>query len=255
MEWNPHVKISFVHTHHGRVAVVRDDLLKGGTKQRAAIPFLSHLVKQGIEEFVYASPFSGYAQIALAYSCEAIGARCTIFAEKENDRVSAFTKSINKIAKIELFDDLFTAEVAAAEYVESYSERYKIPLGFDDPSYREHLRRELSIQWRILCNKLGYVPNRMWLPVGSGTLATVFHNILPSTQIVCVDVGVLPTPDRRINAVKRLKNVVYIRAPEPFVRQARMTPPIPSNVFYDAKLWQFVESNGMPKDLWWNVAG
>jgi hypothetical protein len=237
------------------VAVVRDDLLKGGTKQRAAIPFLRHMMEKGVEEFVYASPFSGYAQIALARSCELAGAKCSIFAEKQNGFGSCFTASIAEIAKVKLFDTLAEAESSSKKYAESDPRRYKIPLGFNDPVYRECLQNELAKQWQILCDKLGFIPSRLWVPVGSGTLANVFYNILCNTQLVCVDVGVLHRFDQRIKKIKSLKNAIYIRTPESFSERADFIPPIPSNLFYDAKLWQFIEANAKPGDVWWNVAG
>ncbi|HVK60991.1 MAG TPA: hypothetical protein VM432_05555 [Bdellovibrionales bacterium] len=58
------IQIDALNIRGSRLHVVRDDLLKAGTKQRAAIPYLLDLRKDGFEEFVYASPFSGFAQIA-----------------------------------------------------------------------------------------------------------------------------------------------------------------------------------------------
>ena len=57
--------------------IVRDDLLPGGTKRRVAGVLL-----KGAEEFVYASPAYGYAQIALAYACKDADKRATIFTAK-----------------------------------------------------------------------------------------------------------------------------------------------------------------------------
>ncbi|RYZ79617.1 MAG: hypothetical protein EOP06_26860, partial [Proteobacteria bacterium] len=62
--------------------VVRDDLLIGGTKQRAIIPFITELRQQGYDNFFYASPFCGFAQIALATAVQLLGVECTIYCEK-----------------------------------------------------------------------------------------------------------------------------------------------------------------------------
>ncbi len=59
------------------IVVVRDDLVAGGTKRRVLPSILI-----GADEFVYASPAYGYAQIALAYSCAALGRQATIFTAK-----------------------------------------------------------------------------------------------------------------------------------------------------------------------------
>jgi hypothetical protein len=63
----------------GRLQVVRDDLLDGGTKRRIIQPRL----QPGIE-YVYAGPVFGYAQIALAVAARAVGARATLFVAKRN---------------------------------------------------------------------------------------------------------------------------------------------------------------------------
>jgi hypothetical protein len=49
------------------VNVVRDDLLLGGTKQRALVKLIESNL--GFNEFVYAGPSSGFAQVALTISC------------------------------------------------------------------------------------------------------------------------------------------------------------------------------------------
>ena len=67
---NPVVK------EHDGVKVVRDDLIDGGTKRRAFYVYIKS--KPDIEEFVYASPRQGYAQLSLAYVCKDLGRRATV---------------------------------------------------------------------------------------------------------------------------------------------------------------------------------
>ena len=61
------IQLEQLQTNNGHVIVVRDDLLDGGTKQRAAVPFLMYFLQNGCKEFTYASPFSGFAQIGRAH--------------------------------------------------------------------------------------------------------------------------------------------------------------------------------------------
>lgn len=206
-------------------------------------------------EFVYASPFSGYAQVALAYSCEAIGVRCTIFAESQNGGMSSTTEGISDIANVRLCRTLKEAELLASQYVEDKPSTQKIPLGFDDIRYRECLQRELSRQWQVLCRGLGFIPKKLWLPVGSGTLSNTFRGVVgDDTTLVCVDVRVLMPDDIRLRRLRELSNVVFMRAELPFSLPAVLPPPIPSNSFYDAKLWPIIERWATPQDVWWNVA-
>ena len=58
------------------IKVVRDDLLDGGTKRRAFTVYVKS--KPEIDEFVYASPRQGYAQLSLAYACKDLGKKCTV---------------------------------------------------------------------------------------------------------------------------------------------------------------------------------
>ena len=61
---------------HNGFRVVRDDLLNGGTKRRAFTVYVKN--KPDVEEFVYASPRQGYAQLSLAYACRDMGRKCTV---------------------------------------------------------------------------------------------------------------------------------------------------------------------------------
>ena len=65
---------------HDGIQVVRDDLLNGGTKRRAFMYYVQSLPE--VEEFVYASPRQGYAQLSLAYVCRDLGRKCTVTVPK-----------------------------------------------------------------------------------------------------------------------------------------------------------------------------
>lgn len=238
----------------GSLTVVRDDFLPGGTKQRGAVPFLKQLQREGINEFIYASPFAGFAQVALAKSCALLGAKCTVFAESVQGEMSGYTKLIADKATIKLMPSLAHAERAAEIYA-SQSDCFKIPLGFDHRLFRYFLKRELGKQWKHLCNSLGFVPQNLWLPVGSGTLATTFSEVAPNTFLKLIDVRVLRSSDERIQGIMRLDRSEYLQSPHAFHEPSAEIPPIPSNLYYDAKLWQFITRQAKPHDVWWNVAG
>jgi hypothetical protein len=59
----------------GRLLVVRDDELEGGTKRRA----LPALIDDPACEYVYASSAEGFAQLAIAHAARDCGARAAIF--------------------------------------------------------------------------------------------------------------------------------------------------------------------------------
>lgn len=259
--FSPDVVMDTLKNGRGEIHVVRDDLLPGGTKQRACGPLLEQLSRQGFSEFVYASPFCGFAQIALAYTCSKLGFSCTIFTERDRSRQDckephAFTKLAEKFgARIELCDSLEYAEQRAENFASRAANRHKIPLGFSCAEFTSVFEVALSIQWDVIRLKLGKSPRRIWLPVGSGTLAGVFAQVLPDeTEINCVNVHVLPDGDRRIRALNENPRFKLFSAPEVFADHALKQPTIPSNTHYDAKLWQFISAHGQNGDLWWNVA-
>ena len=77
---------------HGKVFVVRDDLLDAGTKIRA-IDFLISSEKD-VEEWVFgSSPAHGYGQISLAHVCRKYGKKAVLFmAERSPEKYHAYQK-------------------------------------------------------------------------------------------------------------------------------------------------------------------
>ncbi len=244
----------------GEVWIVRDDLLPGGTKQRAVGPYLTRKMAKGAEEFIYASPFSGFAQVALAASCQMLGVKAVLFCEIDpycpDQGPHEFTRLAEKQgATIHLCKDLNEAERRAEAYADSHSSRFKLPLGFSDPQFIRDLQFELEKQLKQITLLLNGLPPRIWIPVGSGTLAQAFHQALKGRSVLkCVDVQVLPEGHPRFSQLSCLSHLQLSRAPQKFHQKASNLPPVPSNLYYDAKLWTFLENEGQNGDLWWNVA-
>lgn len=254
----PPIVLDVLSTPKARIHVVRDDLLEGGTKQRAAVPFLMECRERGGRNFVYASPFAGFAQVALAVTCQELDLACTLNCQVDpaTGEAHEFTRLARVYgAKITLFKSLAQAETEAERYAAADNARLKLPLGFDCPGYRLHLRVELWRQWQRLLRLLPRAPDRLWLPLGSGTLATVFREVVPeSTRLSCVDVHVLPADDARVVRVRGLARSELYSAPEAFSTPVEYAPPIASNRFYDAKVWRLVSQYAGDGDVWWNVA-
>ncbi len=240
--------------------VVRDDLLPGGSKQRACGEMLQEFSKGGFESFVYASPFAGFAQVALAFVGSVLGFKIHIICERDRgpkpelDGKHRFTRLAEKYgAQITLVDTLAQAETKA--FQEASMKIAKIPLGFSCKEFSQAFERELALQWAEISKQIGEAPRTIWLPVGSGTLLGVFKRILkPAMQIKAVNVGVLSDFDQRISQISRDLGSSFFKAPESFFEVAERPPKIPSNIHYDAKLWRFICAHGQCNDLWWNVA-
>lgn len=241
------------------IFVVRDDLLPAGSKQRAILPLLQNLKTQGTHALTYASPFAGFAQVALAYGSRELKMPCNLFCERDPAQSGlqphAFTRLAEKYgAKISLADSLEEAESRSSAFSSEQS-ALKIPLGFHCKEFQQHFQLAITDALASIRRQLGALPKRAWLPVGSGTLAQAFYQVVPpAMHLSCVDVHVLPETDPRIDLVKRLPGITYYSAREKFHEPARRWPPLPSNIHYDAKLWPFLWEQAQDGDLWWNVA-
>lgn len=146
--------------HRGKTFyIAREDLLPGGTKQRAVAHFVRLLTKQGYSHIVYASPFCGYAQVALSYVCQILHVHCTIVAESDPHSVKFAKHKYTRLAEtyganIILVKSLFEAEEKATRFALLREEYYQAPLGFDCPDYKNFLKIELLKQWNILHSHL-----------------------------------------------------------------------------------------------------
>jgi hypothetical protein len=260
--FSPLVELTALAIPDGHVHVVRDDLLAGGTKQRAAVPYLQELFAEGPREIVYASPFAGFAQVALAASTRHLGLACTLFCEEDRSRPGAigvphpFSRLAESMgARIIVVPTLGEAELLAEAYAQAPHGAVKVPLGLNAPIFRKHLKLEISRQWQVVLERLGAAPRTLWLPVGSATLAGAFRDVVPAeTELRCVDVRVLDPRDERLVQLAVRPGVRLHTAAERFPQIASAPPPLPSNAHYDAKLWAFVVAEGRDGDVWWNVA-
>lgn len=256
----PPIQVDHLHLDAARsIYVVRDDLLPAGTKQRAILPLLKDFQKQGVRDVVYASPFAGFAQIALAYGCQAVGMRCKVYCERDPGQPGLKPHSFTLLAQqwgaeVVVVETLAEAEERSLEHAEKNG-AFKIPLGFHCREFQAHFQAAVTFALGSLRRQLGFLPTRVWLPVGSGTLAQAFRKAAPpSMHLNCVDVHVLHDRDLRIQALQKLPSVSYFSAEQEFKDRATALPPVPSNLHYDAKLWAFVQSFAEDGDLWWNVA-
>ncbi|MGZ3710114.1 MAG: pyridoxal-phosphate dependent enzyme [Bdellovibrionota bacterium] len=246
-------------TENRGIFVVRDDLLPAGTKQRAVIPLLQEFLKRRISHVTYASPFAGFAQVALAYGCKEVGLRCTLYCERDPNQAGFKAHDFTELARqwgaeIFLVDSLATGEQRAADLAES-GDCHKIPLGFHCSEFQSHFQRAVKEGLGEIRHQLGFLPARTWLPVGSGTLTQAFRSACPpEMELHCVDVHVLPPSDLRLQALRSLSNVQFYSVPESFPEKAIRPPPLPSNIHYDAKLWNILCELSRSGDLWWNVA-
>ncbi len=257
---SPPVQLSILSNKNKKIFVAREDLLPGGTKQRAAAHYVRLMNNEGYDHFVYSSPFCGFAQVALSYVCRILNLNCTIVAERDpnpKNRIGkhTYTRLAESYgAQIVLAKDLSTAELISRRLCTVNKRYLRVPLGFDCPEYKAFLKVELIQQWNAILSVLPRKPKALWLPVGSGTLAQTFSDFVKfETRLHCVNVHVLPQNDKRIQDVRDNPHITLFSSPQPFAEATTDLPSIPSNVFYDAKLWHFIKQHAESGDVWWNV--
>jgi hypothetical protein len=231
-----------VELHNG-IHVVRDDLIPGGTKRR----FVDGFIAEPHDEFVYASPAFGGAQIALACAARAAGKRATIFVAKRKElhpRTAEAQAAGAKVIEIP-HGYLSNVQSKATAYCAESGARL-LPHGFDTPEALAAIAAAATIVRR----KHGTF-DEVWSVVGSGVLTRGLQLSALGRAYVGVAVG------RESPAAGSARIIVH---DQPFGSDARQPPPFPSCSNYDAKAWTHLivrKSTASPRTriLFWNVMG
>lgn len=216
------------------IQVVRDDHIPGGTKRRVLEPLVA--AAPGTE-FVYASPAYGYAQIALAYSCAAVGKAATVFVAKRktmHPRTAEAQAAGARIVEV-AHGYLSNVQAKARAYAEKTGAEV-FPFGLDTPEFIAGLAE--------VARALPVEPFEVWSVAGSGVLTRALQQAWPDATFHAVRIGSEPDAGR----------ATVWRARERFEQPAKHRPPFPSCDNYDAKAWRFIREWAKPGALFWNVA-
>ena len=216
------------------IRVVRDDGVIGGTKRRALDRILPTL---DADEFVYATPAYGFAQIALAHAARAAGKKATIFVAARKERHPRTQLAAAGGATIVEVDAgrLNVIQARARKHVEETG-AYLVPFGMEDEMFVEAIAgiaRELP----------GDPPAEVWCVAGSGVLTRALQRAWPDAKHHAVQIG--RDPD--------VGEAQLWKAPEKFEDDATDPPPFPSCSNYDAKAWRFIREHATPGALFWNL--
>lgn len=242
---NPQIIIKKIEMNDGRkFNIIRDDYLPGGTKQRVMDKVLS---RPGCDEFVYAGPVFGYAQVAIAYVAAKLNKKATIFVETKSplhpqtQMAKTYGAKIMEVGEKAILKDV---QDAALKYIDNRPEICLIPFGLHTPEYINLLSRAITEAWK------GPAPKRMWVAAGSSTLLNALYKSFPKTYFLAVQVGKTIWPDQ----LDQTRTKLFI-SDEKAWEEAKVQPPYPTVKTYDAKLWKYVLEYGENDDYVWNVAG
>lgn len=217
----------------GRVFVVRDDLLPGGSKMRYMLPLIEQMPER---EIVYATPAFGYAQLALAHCCAILGKQAVVFVAKRKQphpRTLAAKAAGAVVYQVE-HGYLNVVQARAKQYAKDKGARL-IPFGVDVPEALQF--------FADAARRIDVRPAEVWACSGSGALIRGLQLAWPNAEFNAVRVGAEPN-------VGRAK---LWTAPEKYEQPAKRPPPFPSCDNYDAKVWQFATAYARDGALVWNV--
>lgn len=224
---------------HDGVLVVRDDLLDGGTKRRA---FNYYIESVTADEFVYASPREGYAQLSLAYVCKDLGKKATVFVPK-GQRHWLTNKSEELGAKIiEVpMGYLNVIQSAAKQYSRKTESCHLIPFGGDHPIIIESMKNTaLSLDIEP--------PKEVWTVMSSGVLSRGLQLAWPNAKVYGVRIGHNTTEREKGRAETFVSKYKFNQECKKIER-----PPFPSSLTYDSKAWEFIKQHASSNALFWNV--
>jgi hypothetical protein len=217
---------------HNQFLIVRDDLLPGGTKRRAIPVFFDQH-----NEYVYASPVQGAAQLALAYTAREHGKRATIFCAARK------TLHPNTVRVIELGAQVIQVPMGFLSNISAKAKNYclttgakLLPFGLDDPKFIEALADVAA--------SMDVRPAEVWSVASSGVLTRALQLAWPDAQFFGVQVGHPPVVSR----------ATIFTTDERFEQDAKFPPPFPSCSNYDAKVWRLMLLHASKGALFWNVS-
>lgn len=213
--------------------VVRDDRYPGGTKARC----LTLFIRPEFNEYVYASPVQGYAQVALAYCAIRAGVKATVFCAARKKR-HARTAEAHRVGAtiVEVSPGYLNVVQARAKDYCHQTGAFLIPWGCDVPEFTAALSQVAAAIPQ---------PKEVWTAAGSGVLTRALQLAWPDAAFFAVRVGAEPNAGR----------AKVFMAPEKFDDDAKYPPPFPSCSNYDAKVWAIMRRYASPGALFWNVSG
>lgn len=223
-----------VKEHEG-VFVVRDDLYHGGTKARV----LRHLIRQG-GHYVYATPFCGGAQTALAVVAQEKKAKMTLFVADRKKEHWRTTQAEGMGAEIKRIRPgyLNVVQARAKEYVERTGAEL-FEFGLASKFAVQRISEEAA--------SIDLDPDEVWCASGSGVLARALTLAYPTAAINVVEVGRKLRPSD-------VSNAKIWKTPLPYNKPHKVSPPFSSDLHYEAKAWEVCKLNkGKGKVLFWNV--
>lgn len=239
-DWKDPNPAPVVEEHSG-FYVVRDDKLRYGSKAR----FIDYLVSSEGDEWVFGGANKvGWGPISLTHVCNLYGKKATFFMAKRKEPTWHQQQVLDMGGTIHWVDNgMLTVTKARAKryYEQDPSSRRMLPLGLEHPTVLASIVK--------VARSLPITPTEIWTVASSGTLNRGLQLAFPDIPAYAVEVGHKMSDYEKGRAITMRSSYAYDQK----VEVERM-PPYPSEPYYDAKVWDFVSTNGKKGALIWNVA-
>jgi len=235
-----------IEKHYG-IDILRDDLLKGGTKS----VLMPSIITDNYNEYVYVSTVYGGFQIALASYCAQMNKKATIFCAKRKEKhpntvqCERYGATIVEIP----YGYLNVVEKHALDYCSNKSNVKKIIFGANTPENKLIIAERTKNVIKVL----GKEPDEIWCAIGSGTLISgILLGVSKAVKVVGVQVGGPYTiENENFNF-----NLEVMKYDKPFAAISKMKIDFPSMPNYDLKAFELCLKNYTDKNkkiLFWNV--
>ena len=250
-DFNPKIVL---HTHQideqRSLKIIAENLLIGGSTIQRGFDFSS----VDAREIVYAAPYFGYSQVALALCAKLFQKEATVFLSKNDFHPTV--KALQYGCRVHLINNnensldsgLKELHSAAAAYaIEKGS--YMIPNNLDCDKFKRHLKSNLTTALNGVLDP-DNVTATIWIVVGHSTaLLSVLYEVFPKAKFAVVQTATAISSTQ----FERSRTTLY-NAEEGFYESAHALPPYKSAIRSDAKSWQFIKRHAKDGDLLWNGA-
>jgi hypothetical protein len=249
---NPAPVIERVELGDKHVYVVRDDLLKVGSKSRFADFFVQN---HKANVFVYAQPRVGYAGITLCSLANKYDKKVVLFVPEAKDQMTPHIQRCKDDGAELYFKRIYGMaglRKAAKDYVDEANNKFGAnTLHVYVPPGLRGIPEITAAAVKVAHNMtLPEDVSEVWSVVSTGMLSRALQIAWPTLPFNAVAVA------RNMHAGEIGRAKMYSH-PFPFMKDElkEHLPPFPCAKNYDAKAWRFIKEHAKPGALFWNVAG
>lgn len=218
---------------HNNIKVVREDLLKVGSKARFGEPLVANCESDTI---VYVQPRFGFAGVSLTELCKMYNKKLVLFmpSSKEVSEHQAYCIENGCEYHFHRIAAMPNLNIIANKWAKE-NKAFFIPLG---------LKHELVTAMIIKVASEIEEPKSFWTAFSTGVLNRALQIAWPNAIANGLAVS------RNIHEGEK-GNANIISSEQYFHQNSKILPPFPSAKNYDAKVWQYLKEG----ELFWNVAG